>query len=238
MNLLNWIEYNWIKLIIFFVIVIFIIGLILYFIEKIILKFFSLIDERKSYSEKKLFRKIKEREDRGRNYFYYGVDYWKWQDNKNRALRKLLPIGAELQDGRVVTDVKSFDKVVPKIFSSGKRHTRYRRELRFIIELVAKAGDQVQGDKVAGDKFVNSGSGIQINTVTKNEVVDSLEKLLASESLNNQDSHLVRQFVSQLLQNRASEGTKQTVVNTLSNYIGIVSGISSIIDMLHNFKIL
>lgn len=52
MNLLNWIENNWIKLIIFFVIVIFIIGLILYFIEKIILKFFSLIDERKSYSEK------------------------------------------------------------------------------------------------------------------------------------------------------------------------------------------
>lgn len=238
MNLLNWIENNWIKLIIFLVIVVFVIGLILYFIEKTILKFFSWIDERKSYSKKKLFKKIKEREDRDRKYFYYGVDYWKWQHNKERVLRNLLPIGTELRDGRVVTDVKSFDKVVTKIFSSGKRRTRYRRELRFTIALVARAGDQVRGDKVAGDKFVNSGSGIQINIVTKNEVVESLEKLLDSKCLNKQDSHLVRQFISQLLQNRASEGTKQTVIDTLSTYIGIVSGISSIIDVLHNFKIL
>lgn len=239
MSLLDWIKNTDIKWVIaVLILVTLIIAILLVVIEKLILNFLSWIDEQKVYSKEKLNSKIQKREDRHRNYFYYGIDYWKWQRKKERILRELFPIGTELADGRIIIDVDSFDKVVDKVFSSGERNTRYKRELRYSVGLGSKSGDTIQGDKISGSKFVNSGSGIQINHVTKNTVVNSLESLLASGSLNDRDSYLVRQFVSELLQDKSTENTKQTIIDTLSNYIGIISGIASVIDVLHNFQIL
>ena len=239
MSLLDWFksaDIKWRIAVLIMAIVVIVISLVV--LENLILKFLSHVDEQKNYSREKLISRIQEREDRQRNYFYYGIDYWKWQSKKEKILRELFPIGTVLVDGRTVTNVQSFDKLVDKEFSYGKRNTRYKRELRYIVGLVSKSGDTIQGDKISGSKFVNSGSGTQINYVTKNTVVNSLESLLASGSLNDRDSYLVRQFVSELLQDRSTENTKQTVIDTLSNYIGIISGIASVIDVLHNFQIL
>ena len=47
-------------------------------VEKLILNYFTKIDYKKKYDINKLQNMIELREDRERNYIYYGIDYWVW----------------------------------------------------------------------------------------------------------------------------------------------------------------
>ncbi|EGL84332.1 hypothetical protein HMPREF9967_0223 [Streptococcus infantis SK1076] len=215
--------------------------LVCFLVEKIIINYFTKIDYRKKYDHNKLLKKITLREDSKRNYFYYGIDYWIWQENKLKLLKTLLPIGTELPNGKIISDILPFTKVTTKIFGSGNRETRYRRELRFIPDNIPRNissyGDNVYGDKIGGDKFENH-QGVQNIHITKFQVIQPLEKLLMEEELSEIDRAKIKNFVSNLAMDNSSEDDKLSIIEILNNYIGVIGGVAGIIDVLHNFKIL
>ncbi|KAF1307566.1 MULTISPECIES: hypothetical protein [Streptococcus] len=216
------------------------VALIYISIEKMILNSFTKLDNKKNYNSNSLAKKIKLREDRERNYVYYGIDYWIWQKNKLQILESLFPVGMELSNGKVIDDVLHFSKVTPKIFGGGTRETRYLRELRFIPKNVPKTistfGDFINGDKIGGDKFENH-RGVQNIQITKNQILQPLEQLLLDGQLSDGDSMKIKQFIYNLSNDNSSEDEKTNIIEILGNYIGLVSGIAGIIDVLHNFQI-
>lgn len=208
-------------------------------IETAVMKFLTHLDNKKTYNPERLKKKIQLREDKDRNYIYYGIDFWLWQKHKVETLKKMFPEGTKLQNGKTITDILPFNKVVPSSFNNGTRNTRYLRELRFLIANLHRSstfyGDQVLGDK---NSFINSGSGVQNISITKKNVMNTLENLLHEHELSVEDSQYLKEFVSKLARNQATENDKESLLERLSNYIGVVSGIASIIDVLHNFQIL
>ena len=223
------------------IILLVLIGIICYLLEQLILNYFTKIDYKKKYDLNKLQKMIELREDRKRNYMYYGIDYWVWQKNKLKLLNNLFPVGTLLDNGKTITDVLSFTKITPRIFGNGDRETRYLRELRFIPtnipQNIRSYGDNVYGDKIVGDKFENN-NGVQNINITKYQVIEHLEKLLMENELSENDKNKIKDFINNLSKDNSSESEKAGIIETLNNYIGIIGGIAGIIDVLHNFQIL
>ena len=48
----------------------------------------------------------------------------------------------------------------------------------------------------------------------------------------------IKDFINNLSKDNSSESEKSGIIETLSNYIGVIGGIAGIIDVLHNFQIL
>lgn len=215
--------------------------IIYYLLKQLILNYFTKIDYKKKYDINKLQNMIELREDRERNYIYYGIDYWVWQKNKLEILESLFPVGTLLDNGKTITDVLQFSKITPRIFGNGDRETKYLRELRFIPTNISQNinsyGDNVYGDKIGGDKFENN-DGVQNINITKYQVIEPLEKLLMKNELSENDKNKIKDFINNLSKDNSSESEKSGIIETLSNYIGVIGGITGIIDVLHNFQIL
>lgn len=215
--------------------------IIYYLLKRLILNYFTKIDYKKKYDINKLQNMIELREDRERNYIYYGIDYWVWQKNKLEILESLFPVGTLLDNGKTITDVLQFSKITPRIFGNGDRETKYLRELRFIPNNISQNinsyGDNVYGDKIGGDKFENN-NGVQNINITKYQVIEPLEKLLMKNELSENDKNKIKDFINNLSKDNSSESEKSGIIETLSNYIGVIGGITGIIDVLHNFRIL
>ena len=200
-------------------------------VEKLVLRFLESRDIKKDYSNKSF--SLNPREDTHRNEYYYGVDYWCWQKKKLEYLNTTYRLGVKLDDGKIVTNIHNFNKVVNKFFSSGKRHTRYKREFRVHAEYIPKNsitnyGDTVYGDKIGRDKIYNQGH-IQYNEIDNTEVKKIIEYLIHHNQVNEQDKRELLVILNKLADRTYTQKEHKNLISILSEYTGIAANISTMV---------
>ncbi len=225
-----------IKAILILIVIIVIFFLVLLIIEKLIMTFLTSIDQKKDYTNKDF--KLLNREDQCRKEKYYAIDFWIWQKNKRVALDQHFQLGYKLSDGSTIVDKKIYTISVQKIFSSGYRSTRYKRELRIYTKYINEpsvlyGGDYVAGDKIGRDKITNS--GIQINNIKNQlpyEIYEAIIKLSDNKKICQADRVEIKKYLKMYKNNMYSEQENRKLINILSRYIGVFANITSIIEFL------
>lgn len=212
--------------------------IIVFAVEKLILKFLESRDSKKDYRNKNF--SLSSREDTYRNEYYYGVDYWCWQKKKQKYLSNTYRPGVELRDGKIIKNTLSFGKVVDKIFSSGKRKTRYKREFRVYAEYIPKNnvtnyGDTVYGDKIGRDKIYNRGTYVQYNEIDNTEVKQIIEYLIYHDQVNQEDKRELRIILNKLADKTYTQKEHKSLITILSEYTGLAGNIATILEVLENF---
>ncbi|ASS37041.1 hypothetical protein AXF17_00140 [Mogibacterium pumilum] len=205
-------------------------------IEKLFMTFFTSIDQKKDYTNKDF--KLSNREDQCRKEKYYAIDFWIWQKNKRVALDQHFQLGYKLSDGSTIVDKKIYTISVQKIFSSGYRGSRYKRELRIYTKYINEpsvlyGGDYVAGDKIGRDKTINN--GVQINNIQNhlpNEVLETILKLSEDEKISWSDRCEIKESIKMIEKNLYSKQENNKLIKVLSSYIGSCSNVVTVIDFL------
>ena len=212
--------------------------IIVFAVEKLILKFLESRDSKKDYRNKNF--SLSTREDTDRNEYYYGVDYWCWQKKKLKYLSNTYHPGVELSDGKIVKNINSYYKVVDKIFSPEKRNTRYKMEFRVYAEYIPKNnvinyGDTVYGDKICRDKIYNRGTYFQYNEIDNTEIKQIIEYLIYHDQVNQEDKRELRIILNKLADKTYTQKEHKSLITILSEYTGLTGNIATILDVLKNF---
>lgn len=208
-----------------------IIGIVIFLAHQSVLKILEKRDFRKNYSEEKLHKKKRKREDKGN--FYYGINYYIWQKHKLKVLYQMFPVGEYFTDKLVATDTATYSTVTDKIFSRGNRVDFYKREFRVYYKIA-------EIRKSVVNNFTHNGIGNQNNNLYQNEnntnvVINQLENFLNEIDVESNDETYIQSFIYKLSHGKTTEKDRNKIIETLSKYTSVGSNIVSIITNIVNF---
>ncbi|MFS1133497.1 hypothetical protein [Enterococcus hirae] len=215
----------------FIFLIVAIIGGIVLLVHHSILKVLEKRDFRKKYSEEKLRKKIRKREDKGK--FYYGINYYVWQKNKLETLYSMFPVGEYFTDKYITTDTASYSVLTYKFWSHGKRIAFYKKEFRVYYKIADIRKSVV-------NNFNHNGIGSQNNNVYQNEnnvslIINQLENFLNEVDVQSNDEVYIENFIDKLSKGNISDNDKNRIIEVLSKYTSVGSNIISIITGIAKF---
>lgn len=92
---------------------------------------------------------------------------------------------------------------------------------------------RIEGDVIGRDKITNS--GIQINNI-QNQIPDDISEAIRSiaenDKINRKDRDEIKKILNMIQTGQYSEQKNQTMIDILSKYIGVFSGVAGIIETL------
>ena len=230
-----------IKLLIRFIIVAVAVIVAVIVVENLILFLLSIIDNMIDYNKKEIKKKKKRDSNSGER--YWEIDYYSWQKNKKRYLEQSFKIRNKLENGETIIETCEEQKIVHKWLSSGYKKSRYRKEFRVYSEYIEERNiinvDYVHGDKIGRDKIINYGEQ-QINNVQNKIPIDILNKLIDvsnNHKLTSEDSRYIKNTIKNIENNLLKEQDKETLIDVLNKYTGIVANISAIISFFSSLII-
>ena len=196
------------------------------------------IDMKIDYSKKNI--KLEYREDLQRKERYYGIDYWIWQKNKIAYLNEIYKEGVELNNGKIISDICLYSKVVNKFFSEGERIAKYKTEMRIYVvsnstRPISVTGDYIYGDKVGRDKITNDGiQVINIKNEFPNEVINILSELINNQKISLEDRVMIEKCFEKITSNEYSEKENKSLLTVLSKYVQDIANVATVIEFLRN----
>lgn len=209
-----------------------ILGIAIFIVQQLVLKFLEKRDFRKKYSEKKLRNKMRQREDKKGN-LYYGIYYYVWQKNKLGLLYQMFPIGEPFTDKLIATDTVIYSTVTDKIFGNGNRESFYKMEFRVYYKIA-------ETRKSVVNNFTHNGTGNQNNNLYQNEnstnlVINQLENFLNEIDVESNDETYIESFIYKLSQGKTTENESSKIIETLSKYTSVGNDVISIIANVAKF---
>lgn len=221
-------------LVLFFVAIL----IVFWLLKKITMIVLEKIDMKIDYSKKNI--KLEYREDLQRKERYYGIDYWIWQKNKIAYLNEIYKEGVELNNGKIISDICLYSKVVNKFFSEGERIAKYKTEMRIYVvsnstRPISVTGDYIYGDKVGRDKITNDGiQVINIKNEFPNEVINILSELINNQKISLEDRVMIEKCFEKITSNEYSEKENKSLLTVLSKYVQDIANVATVIEFLRN----
>lgn len=180
--------------------------------------FIILRDKKADYEKENI--KLEGRRDQQNGIEYYAIDYWNCQKNKRDYIERTYCNGTELSDNTIIIRTHTYRKSLLK--------KEYRCYSQFIGDRV-----RIEGDVIGRDKITNS--GIQINNI-QNQIPDDISEAIRSiaenDKINRNDRDEIKKILNMIQTGQYSEQKNQTMIDILSKYIGVFSGVAGIIETL------
>lgn len=175
-------------------------------------------DKKADYEKKNIKPKVGCDQQNGR--VYGAIDFWNCQKNKRKYIERTYYNGAKLRNNNTVTDNYIYKKSLLK--------SEYRFYSQYIGEQV-----RIEGDVIGRDKITNS--GIQINNI-QNQILDDISEAIRSiaenDKINRNDRDEIKKILNMIQIGQYSEQKNQTMIDILSKYIGVFSGVAGIVETL------
>lgn len=175
-------------------------------------------DKKADYEKENI--KLEGRRDQQNGIEYYAIDYWNCQKNKRDYIERTYCNGTELSDDTIIIRTRTYRKSLLK--------KEYRCYSQYIRDQV-----RIEGDVIGRDKITNS--GIQINNI-QNQIPDDISEAIRSiaenDKINRKDRDEIKKILNMIQTGQYSEQKNQTMIDILSKYIGVFSGVAGIIETL------
>lgn len=197
--------------------------------KKAIIFIMGKLNNKEEYSDDELrLTKIHNNNDK-----YYAIDYYVWQENKLKLLQEKYQIDNKFRDKLTIVENGSYYKTVYNKSKQDYQRIWYKREFRVYAEYKEPQRNH-NGDIVKGDKITNYGSMI-LHKKEENQIEKIINDIINENGISEEDKNELENIKKTIENKSYSKKENKTLIDIISKYSGIISNISTTIEVLRKF---